>query len=206
MKLHKTLTLTILISGFVFFFAHTPVEAAEPDVGIEIINETEQTLTHLFVRPVDSDLYGGDVLSMIDEMEPEDSMTAGVSIRFAETLLTVMAVDDEGEVYEIEDIHVSVEDSGRQPVRIGSDDHDSSADTPELSSVTVRASYDTDIYYLYLERNDSRAGGANLTGGELLHEGASADIRYISEERDELGDFLAVDSFGTQVRIDGPGE
>lgn len=206
MKRYEILTLTVLIAISGLWIAPATVTATEPDVGIEIVNETEGSLEHLFIRPVDSELYGGDILSRIDSIDPEDSITVGVSISFAETLLSVMAVDDEGEVYEIEDIRVNVEDSDREPVRIGSGDHNSSAEAPELSSATVRADYDTDIYYLYLERADSRAAGANLTGGELLHEGASASIRYIEEESGRLGDFLAVDSFGMRVRIDGPGE
>lgn len=187
-----------------FALALAQTGAGEPNLTLRITNDTENAIEHLFVRQAGKRLFGGDLLSVYGDLDPEETVSAGLESSYSESLYELMAVDSEDTVYRVDAVRAE-SDAERNTATITSDDS-SDSEAPEMESSSVSASMGTDVYYVYLERIDTQDLGANLSGGDVIPEDGTANIRYIASEADQLGSFILVDDIGGTMRADGPGD
>lgn len=191
---------TFVCAAAAIFMYAAPSAAQSPDASLVVTNETGQEIGHLFVRPYDSNAPGGDLLSLAGPIEVESSFSTGISISFSETLVHVLAVGEDGAVFEKENVRVS--DTETVLLSLSETHLVDTGEAPATEDVTVSADFGTDIYYVFAERSDSSELGPNITGGEVIPEGSSATVRIATGDSGGVRSLLVVDSFGGTARIE----
>ncbi len=199
-KMLSTAVRSIVCAAAAFLLYAAPSVAQSPDASLVMTNETGMAIEHLFVLPHDSDVPGGDLLSMAGAIEPETSFSTGISSSFSETLVHVLAVSEDGEVYEKKSVRVS--DTETIMIALSGTHLADGREAPETETVAVSADLGTDIYYVFAERSDSSELGPNVTGGEVIPEGSSTAVRIAAGDSGGVRALLLVDSFGATRRID----
>lgn len=201
---HTTYKVSRVLFPLLLVLLTIPTAIAQtPNLSLQLTNESEEAIEHLFVRPADSRYFGGDVLSMSDPIESGDTISVGISSNFSETLVDIRAIDEDGTLYDAESIRLGSEEQTAVSI---SSAHATESSAPGLSSIPVNAAFETDIHYVYIERIDTSDLGANLTSGEVIVEGSSATFTILADEAAMLNAIVAVDQFNVSIRLDGPAD
>ncbi len=199
-KMSNTAVRSIVCAAAVILLYVTPSVAQSPDASLVVTNETGVAIEHLFVLPHDSNVPGGDLLSMAGAIEPEASFSTGVSSSFSETLVQVLAVSEDDAVYRKKSVRVA--DTETVMIALSGTHLAEEREAPQTETVTVSADLGTDIYYIFAERSDSSELGPNVTGGAVIPEGSSKAVRIASGDSGAVRALLLVDSLGGTRRID----
>jgi len=176
---------------------------------IEFKNKTGNEIDYLFFSPGDSGWWGPDVLGDTRTMYAGESVSFYISYPEYSATFDFMAVDEEGNIYELYD--KGIDDSGEARIVINKSHRTDQMSIDEfeddLISLEIMNYTGFEIYYLFISPSDSDMYGIDFMDREttLIPDDSVSVLLFHSEdgtEYDIMGEDLEGDTYSFSLTLD----